>query len=465
MRLWDLATGAMTRVFEGHASAVNSVAFSADGGRLLSASADGTLREWHCPTGEELRSVRAATGHISTIVNAVAVLPGTSRAVTGSFDRTVKVWDLTQPPPLHRYAHEDSVRFLLFTVDGKRVISGASDAKIWDLESGRQRRIQEDIVGLHDMAVTPDGKRLLVVQSDGSVIISELDSGTTVMRLPSPDGDIAPGIRRIAVTPDGLGFVVSSARDDLRLRDLSDGTVTASLPGSQDVNCFAVTAGGRSVLVGSDDHRTRLWTPAESQELTLPRGKLVRVPKPESELERLNPFEKESVVKVRADGAGRRALALYADGAVEVWDLRNCRSELVLYPHGKRVIDVFLTADGNTAVTSSRDRTVKVWDLTRNELVHTFEEHDGEVEYFAVHDRTVLSVSDDDGTGHPVGSGLGESGRALHSGRPTQLLRRLARRQGRSPSESCLAGFTSFAYQPSLDPRRAIPTSHPRSSH
>jgi len=102
VRLWDLATGAMTKIFEGHASAVNSVAFSADGGRLLSASADGTLREWYCATGEELHSVRAATGHVSTIINAVAVLPGIGRAVTGSSDLTVKVWDLTRQAPPDR---------------------------------------------------------------------------------------------------------------------------------------------------------------------------------------------------------------------------------------------------------------------------------------------------------------------------------------------------------------------------
>ena len=101
-------------------------------------------------------------------------------------------------------------------------------------------------------------------------------------------------------------------------------------------------------------------------------------------------------MNVRVDGAGRRALSLYAGGAVEVWDLRNRRSELVLYPHDEHVTEVFLTADGETLVTSSWDRTVKVWDLTRNELVHTFKEHDGQVEHFAVHNRTVLSVSDDD---------------------------------------------------------------------
>jgi WD40 repeat protein len=396
VRLWDLATGAMTRIFEGHRSAVNSVAFSADGACLLSVSADGTLREWHCATGEELHSVRAATGHISTIVNAVAVLPGSGRAVTGSNDMTVKVWDLTRPALPDRYAHEDSVDCLLFTADGKHVISGASDPKVWDVETGQQRRLQADITGLHDMAVTPDGRRLLVVQGDGSVIVSDLDSGTTLLRLPgAPDGYIAPGRRRIAVTPDGLRFVVASDHD-LKLRDASDGTVMASLPGLQGVNCLAVTADGRSFLAGGDDHRTRLWTPATSQELTLPRGKLPRAPKPETEAERLNRVDKERVVDVRVDAAGRRALALYAGGAVEVWNLRNLRSELVLYPHDEDVTSVFLTADGDTAVTSSQDRTVKVWDLTRNELVHRFEKHDGEVEDFAVHDRTALSVSDDD---------------------------------------------------------------------
>ena len=288
VRLWDLATGAMTRVFEGHRSAVNSVAFSADGGRLLSASADGTLREWCCATGEELHSVRAATGHVSTIINAIAVLPGSGRVVTGSSDLTVKVWFLTRPAPPDRYAHEDAVYHLLFTPDGKHLISGVDDTKIWDVETGRQQRLHEDITNLHDMAVTPDGTCLLVVQADGSVIVSELDSGTTVLRLPSPDGYTAPGVRRIAVTADGLRFVVSSAHD-LKLRDMYDGSVIASLPGFRDMNCFAVTADGRNILAGSDDHRTRLWTPGESQELTLPRSKLVWAAKPESELRDVHP--------------------------------------------------------------------------------------------------------------------------------------------------------------------------------
>ena len=235
------------------------MAFSADGGRLLSASADGTLREWHCATGEELRSVRASTGHVGTIINAVAALPGIGRAVTGSSDLTVKVWDLTRPAPRDRYAHEGPVYRLLFTPDGKHLISGADDPKIWDVDTGRQRRLREDITNLHDMAVTPDGTLLLMVEADGSVIISKLNRGTTVLRLPSPDGYVAVGQRWIAVTPDGLRFVASTAHD-LKLRDLSDGTVfIASLPEFRDMSCFAVTADGRSVLAGSDDHRTRLW--------------------------------------------------------------------------------------------------------------------------------------------------------------------------------------------------------------
>jgi WD40 repeat protein len=397
VRLWDLATGAMTRILKGHGSAVNSVVFSADGGHLLSASADGTLREWDCATGEELHSARASSGHVSTIINAVAVLPGIGRVVTCSNDMTVKVWDLTRRPAQpNRYAHEGAVSRLLFTPDGKRLISGASDLKVWEVETGRQQRLRGKITDLHDMALTPDGTRLLAVQADASVTISELSSGTTVLRLPSPDGHVVVGQRRIAVTADGLHFVVSSAHD-LKLRDLSDGTVIASLPGFEDMNCFAVTADGRSVLAGSDDHRTRLWTPAESQELTLPRSKIVWPDKPESEIDRLNPTDRESVGTIRVDRAGRRALALYQGGAVEVWNLRKRQSELVLYPHDERVTEVLLTADGDTAITSSSDRTVKIWDLTRNELVRTFEEHDGEVEHIAVHGRMVLSVSDDDG--------------------------------------------------------------------
>ena len=44
VKLWDAATGALIRTFEGHSNKVSSIAFSTDGARVLSGSEDKTLK-------------------------------------------------------------------------------------------------------------------------------------------------------------------------------------------------------------------------------------------------------------------------------------------------------------------------------------------------------------------------------------------------------------------------------------
>jgi hypothetical protein len=61
IKLWDAVTGALIRTFEGHSSAVFSVAFSPDGARVLSGSTDGTVL-WNVATGQRLASLIGGRG-------------------------------------------------------------------------------------------------------------------------------------------------------------------------------------------------------------------------------------------------------------------------------------------------------------------------------------------------------------------------------------------------------------------
>ena len=85
------------RCFEGHNGVVESVAFSPDGKRALSGSDDGTMRLWNVETGEELRCFK---GHTSW-VRSVVFSPDGKRALSGSLDWTVRLWDVDTGKELH----------------------------------------------------------------------------------------------------------------------------------------------------------------------------------------------------------------------------------------------------------------------------------------------------------------------------------------------------------------------------
>src|SRR5262249_24300021 len=57
VRLWDPATGKEGRRFEGHVNVVWGVAFSPAGRRVTSGSSDGTIRLWDTATGKEVRRI------------------------------------------------------------------------------------------------------------------------------------------------------------------------------------------------------------------------------------------------------------------------------------------------------------------------------------------------------------------------------------------------------------------------
>src|SRR5207248_2471555 len=77
------------RDLRGHTNGVNSAVFSADGSRIVTASADHTARVWDAASGRSLAVLR---GHTSQVTSAAFSGDGT-RIVTASDDKTARLWD------------------------------------------------------------------------------------------------------------------------------------------------------------------------------------------------------------------------------------------------------------------------------------------------------------------------------------------------------------------------------------
>jgi WD40 repeat protein len=121
--------GPLRQILVGHRAGVTAVTLAPDGSRALSGSWDTTLRLWDLATGETLRTLK---GHTSAVF-AVALLADGSRALSGSDDNTLRLWNLANGDCLAQYAADAAITCVAFARDDL-IVAGSADGKIHILE-------------------------------------------------------------------------------------------------------------------------------------------------------------------------------------------------------------------------------------------------------------------------------------------------------------------------------------------
>ncbi|KAL5359312.1 hypothetical protein BJX96DRAFT_56435 [Aspergillus floccosus] len=309
---WDAHTGACLQTLEGHIYWVTSVVFSHDSSRAASGSGDKTIKIWDTQTGACLQTLEGHNGSVTSVVFS----HDSSRVASGSYDRTIKIWDAQTGACLQTLeGHDNIVSSVVFSHDGSRAASGSYDKtiKIWDAQTGACLQTLEG----HDDRVSSvvfshDSSRVASGSYDKTIKIWDAQTGACLQTLEGHDYRV----NSVVFSHDSSRTASGSYDKTIKIWDAQTGACLQTLEGHDDLV---------SSVVFSHD--------------------------------------------------GSRAASGSYDKTIKIWDAQTGACLQTLEGHDDSVSSVVFSHDGSRVASGSYDRTIKIWDARTGACLQTLEGH------------------------------------------------------------------------------------------
>jgi len=379
LKVWDINTGQLLKILEGHACRVNAVILTRDGRRAISASADGILRIWNPINGQPLMTFPRSKGHASNI-RALALTRDDKKVISASEDGFLRIWDINTGEVLKILeGHTDLVSAVALTHDDQRAITASYDEtiKIWDLETGHVLKTLEGHTGrINALALTSDDLIAVSGSKDKTLKIWDIEKGQLLKTLKGHNQII----QALALTHDDTRVISASADRTLKLWDIKTGEVLVSLKGHSDkVNAVAITHDDRFAVSGSADSSLIIWDLKTEDN------------------QRIQECHSYCVNAIILTKDGRHAVSASNDKTIKIWDLETGQVLKTLEDHTARVNAVALSSDSQRLISASNDRRLRIWDFNSGKLLKTLKKHEDKVNIvvLTVDDRLAVSASID----------------------------------------------------------------------
>ncbi|MEV0846395.1 WD40 repeat domain-containing protein [Streptomyces sp. NPDC049954] len=294
---------------------------------------------------------------------------------TASYDRTVRLWDVSdpdQPRPLGRplAGHTSWVSTAVFSPDGTTLASASDDGtiRLWDVrDAARPRLLGAPVTGhggaIYLLAFSPDGRTLASANEDHTVRLWKVDDPRRPKALGALTGHTA-AVRSVAFSPDGRTLAAGGDDGTIRLWDMAGPrrprALGRGLTGhTGTVHSVAFSPDGRTLASGGTDRTVRLWNVADPR-----RAKSLGTPLT---------GHTGPIWSVAFNSAGTMLAVGSADSKASLWNVSDpshpSQVGEPLAGGSGEMYAIGFSPDGRTLATGSGDNKVRLWSVPTSDVI------------------------------------------------------------------------------------------------
>lgn len=361
LEVWETSSGEHAATLPGarerveHTGTVSGMAFSSDGSLLATGSWDHSVRLWDI---EQKRSVEHLLGNVAEVWT-VEFAPGDKAVISGAKDGTVRLWPVKQP------RNESAVEEITFSIgfhDGSRyLLANRRDGSI-GLYNLRTREFEQSLdfgepklPGLGLRALSRDGKVMAYSTGGHSVSILNLESKGKI--------DVRAELRKVetvTLSRDGAFLLCGSWGGPLQYWDLRKHSEPKEIQGLRG---FFAEDGSSLVIITRNGFEVRSVEAAE-----LKNSHTIEPP-----IHHTTALSPDGTILAAA--SNREDI----ENAIRLWDTRTAKLIGVCSGHIQSISSLAFSPDGKTLASSSSDSTLRLWNVRTQQQLLSFDQLDAPI--------------------------------------------------------------------------------------
>ena len=366
-KVWDPVTGQCQQTLIGHSSWISCVSITTDCKTIISGSNDKNVKLWNATGNEHAQSISTPSDHIlhhATQPECVAITSDGRWGLSGSKSDSLKLWDITNVKCVS--SSPGSIACIAALYGSTQVVTGSHDGDItvWNCESLEvQQTVKAHRGSVMSLQVSKDDSLIVSASNDKTLGLYQIHEGQTVQLVGHSDAVVCVSLMK------GENLAISGSKDKtVRLWNLQTKSCERIFEGHTGVvERLASTSDNKTIVSGSGDFTLKIWNTEKGDCLYTLKG------------------HNDSIKCIGITDDNHFAIAGSHEGKDQLllWNLKDggCARKFTGHTHAVMHLKVL---PNNMMITSSRDGTIKLWNIQSGELINSFD-FQSQVKYFDAH--------------------------------------------------------------------------------